>query len=133
MMNAYFGDNTDPARGEIWAEIQWTAWLLDGGVPLIVAYAIALVSAVLIAWRLARSRTLGEKSELWILAALILAYNVGACALTFSYPLFVGTMGLQFWVLNATLYAAGVTTFAELRRPSAGTSGRAEALTGQPT
>ena len=30
MMNMYFGDNTNIDRSNIWVEIQWTGWLLDG-------------------------------------------------------------------------------------------------------
>src|SRR5207248_2584901 len=38
MMYAYFGANPDPASGPLWAEIQWTGWLYDGGLPLMLAY-----------------------------------------------------------------------------------------------
>ncbi len=105
MMEVYFG-NTDPLRPSIWVEIQWTAWLIDGGVPLIVAYTAALVAALGFAFRLVRTRELDRAPELWTWAALILAYNVGAVALTFSYPVFIGQLGLQFWLLNATLFSA---------------------------
>jgi hypothetical protein len=37
MMNSYFGDKSNPLTQQIWVEIQWTGWLLDGGVPLIIA------------------------------------------------------------------------------------------------
>ena len=43
----------------------------------------------------------------------MLAYDVGAVALTFNYPLFIGQGGMEFWLLNAALFTAAV------RRPSA--------------
>lgn len=105
MMNAYFGDNSDPDRESIWVEIQWTGWLLDGGVPLIAAYTVALLLALLTAWRISGRRTVGDsKINLW--AAMIVGYNVGAIAITFNYPLFIGQGGLEFWLLNAGLYSA---------------------------
>ncbi len=110
MMNAYFGDNSDPERTSIWVEIQWTGWLLDGGVPLIIAYVAALFLTCRIAWRcaLGRRATTGN-NDLKIWGALILAYNVGAIAVTFNYPLFTGQGGLEFWLLNASLFAATET------------------------
>lgn len=112
MMNGYFGSNTDPARGGIWVEIQWTGWLLDGGVPLIVAYFAALVIAGLFAWRIARRAT----GDVWIWGALVLAYNMGALALTFSYPLFIGQSGLELWLLNGALFAAWRDSVTRQRR-----------------
>ncbi len=31
---------------------------------------------------------------------------MGATALTFSYPIFLSQSGMEFWLLNATLFAA---------------------------
>jgi hypothetical protein len=112
MMNYYFGDNSDPERRAIWAEVQWTAWLLDGGVPLILLYSAALVVACLAAWRIAVRARRGTL-EVW--AALILAYNVGALAVTFNYPIFLSQGGLEFWLLNACLIGAAAAS----RRPAA--------------
>lgn len=105
MMNLYFGDNSDLERAPIWVEIQLTAWLLDGGVPLIICYTIAVLVACWAAWRLATSTA---HRELGSWAALILGYNVGAVALTFNYPLFIGQGGMEFWLLNGCLFGAGV-------------------------
>jgi hypothetical protein len=105
MMNFYFGDNNNPARAPIWVEIQLTAWLLDGGLPLIVCYSAAVLLACWTAWRLATSTA---HRELGSWAALILGYNVGAVALTFNYPVFIGQGGMEFWFLNGCLFAASV-------------------------
>ena len=47
----------------------------------------------------------------WAVVAIVLiyvvfAYDVGALAMTFNYPLFIGQSGLEFWILNACLFAA---------------------------
>lgn len=102
MMNNYFGDNSDPNTTMIWAEEQFTAWLLDGGVPLILVYLYAVVVTVLFAYRLSLSRI---DPEMAIFAAVICAYDVGALATCFSYPFFGGQSGMEFWMINAVLFA----------------------------
>ena len=110
MMNSYFGDNSDPERASIWVEIQWTGWLLDGGIPLVIAYTITVLTALWATWKIARSRF---DDHLVVWGALLFGYNVGALAITFNYPLFIGESGLQFWLLNAALFSA-----AQLVRPT---------------
>jgi hypothetical protein len=96
MISRYFGDGTDA----IWAEIQWTGWLLDGGVPLIIAYTGALVGTTWACLRLALNHAVHDVAA-W--AATIVAYNAGAVALCFNYPIFMSTSGIEFWLLNAAL------------------------------
>jgi len=103
MMNRYLGTQNDPDSKPIWVEIMWTGWLLDGGIPLLIAYPAAIGIAVWFAWRVAISPLPGA---LPVQAATILAYNVGAIAVTFNYPYFIGQGGLEFWILNATLFGA---------------------------
>jgi hypothetical protein len=103
MMNYYFGDDDIPKSYMIWVEIQWTGWLLDGGVPLILAYCLALYYACRFAWRVAQCQALGSLGT-W--AALVLAYSVGTIAVTFNYPVFIGQAGMEFWLINAGLFAA---------------------------
>jgi hypothetical protein len=114
MMNAYFADHGDPERQPIWVEIQWTGWLLDGGVPLILAYLAALLIACRTAYRIA-IRAPAQSLAMW--GALIFAYDVGALALTFNYPLFIGQSGMEFWLLNATLFAAALPVRSRSPRP----------------
>ena len=107
MMNTYFGDNSDPDRAVMWVEIQWTGWLLDGGAPLILAYVAALLAAVWTMWRISGMRNSainGEGLSVW--GALLFAYNIGVIAVTFNYPIFTGTGGMEFWMLNAALFTA---------------------------
>lgn len=103
MMNLYFADRSDPLRPPLWVEIQWTGWLLDGGVPLVLAYLAAIALAFTTAIKLALSRTPGE---LWVWAGVVVAYNLGALAMTFDYPFFNSQGGLELWMLNGALFAA---------------------------
>ena len=117
MVNAYLGDDSDPERAAIWVEIQWTGWLVDGGVPLILAYVAALFLALWTAWRIALSRATDHRDNLWLWGALLFAYNVGALAVTFSYPLFIGQGGLEFWLLNAVVFSAARGVYPLLKSP----------------
>ncbi|HTK74732.1 MAG TPA: hypothetical protein VL371_05695 [Gemmataceae bacterium] len=104
MMFAYFGDASNTENGLVHAEIMWTGWLLDGGVPLMAAYAIALIVALIVSLRTATNRR--DRGGLWVEAAVLTGYNVGSIAVTFSYSLFVSQAGLEFWLFNALLYSA---------------------------
>ncbi|MBD2568821.1 hypothetical protein H6G59_13110 [Anabaena lutea FACHB-196] len=103
MINGYFGDNADLISQPIWVEIQWTAWLLDGGVPLIFAYVFTIYWACQTAWNIAINRKLGDFA-LW--GGLIFAYDIGVVALTFNYPIFMSQGGMEFWLLNTALFVA---------------------------
>lgn len=103
MINKYFGDNTDLVSQPIYVEIQWTAWLLDGGVPLILAYVFTIYWACQTAWNIAINRQLGDFA-LW--GALIFAYDIGVLAITFNYPIFMSQGGMEFWLLNTALFVA---------------------------
>jgi hypothetical protein len=102
MMYEYFGDPSNLDNPPIWAEIQWTGWLLDGGVPLILAYLIALAMTFQYALKTTLAKT---PTELGAFAAFIFAYNLGALAQTFDNPFFIGQGGMEFWFMNALLYA----------------------------
>ncbi|UUO16204.1 MULTISPECIES: hypothetical protein [Aphanizomenonaceae] len=107
MMNNYFGDNTYLESQPIWVEIQWTGWLLDGGVPLILAYVAALYLAGITAWKIAINRKLGDFA-LW--GGLVFAYNLGAIAITFNYPIFNSQGGMELWLLNGALFVVANNT-----------------------
>jgi hypothetical protein len=103
MMNYYFGDNSNPDTRGIWVEEQWTAWLLDGGVPLILAYVLAIFIAMRTAFKIALSPV---EPELAFFAVIICGYDLGAFASSFGYAYFASQDGLEFWLLNAALFAA---------------------------
>ena len=103
MMNRYFGADTNPDSPPLWAEIQPTAWLFDGGVLLLVARYGAVVAAVGMAAYLAlRVRD----DSLAGLAAVVAAYDLSILVNTLGYSNFLSQGGMLFWVLNAALYAA---------------------------
>lgn len=116
MMASYFAQGSTAAP--IWVEIQWTGWIVDGGIPLTLAYLAAILLALATAWRVARTRAGPQARDLPFWGAVVLAYSIGALALTFSYPLFLGQTGMEFWLLNATL-AAAATGAASARDPAA--------------
>ena len=101
MMNAYFGDPAMPDSPPLWVEVQWTAWAVDGGVPLMVAYVLALVIALGTAGRCA-----ALAADPWVAGwgAFMVAYDVATLAMTFSYVPFIAQIGLEFWMLNASLF-----------------------------
>jgi hypothetical protein len=104
MTRSYFGDPTNPKSEGIWTEIQWTAWVLDGGLPLVLAYAAAILVAVG-----ATARVALRTPDRWLAgwAALLTAYGVAVFATTFSYVPFIGQAGMEFWFLNAAVWTAG--------------------------
>jgi len=103
MVNNYFSDNTDPVSQPLWVEIQWTGWLFDGGIFLVIAYAMALYLACQTAWNISGNKKLGDFA-LW--GGLIFAYNIGDIVITFNYPIFISQGGMEFWLLNTALFVA---------------------------
>jgi hypothetical protein len=103
MMHGYFGDRSKLESTEIWAEVQTTVWMLDGGFPLLILYVGALAAAAWYEWRLAM-RLLVREDRYW--AATVAAVNIGTLALVFSFVPFVTQVGLQFWFLEGALHGA---------------------------
>jgi hypothetical protein len=112
MMFYYFGDPTNTKNPALWAEIQLTAWLYDGGIALVLIYTLAIVLAFRVSYRTALNPKSGELATL---AAVVFAYDVGVLAATFDSCIFIGAGGLDFWMLNAMLFNAAYHT---LRKPA---------------
>lgn len=119
-MYAYFGDRG--SSPPIYVEVQLTGWILDGGIPLAACYYLALVMATWVAWRLA-SR-IPTREPLWILAAVVVAYNLGAIAISFGYPIFMSQQGMELWLLNGVLFAAYRARQRALEQQARSQSGR---------
>jgi hypothetical protein len=76
-----------------------------------VAYVAALAVTFQVALKIALSRNCGN---LWLWGAMLFGYDIWVFANTFAYPVFIGQGGLEFWLLNALLWAAASQT---VRRP----------------
>jgi len=103
MMRHYFGDAGNLNSPPIWAEVQWPAWILDGGFILLLLYTAALLVSLREAALLVRR---GRSEEVWSLAALVLAVNAGTVALAFGFTPFTTQHGLQYWLLSGALLGA---------------------------
>ena len=100
MVGSYVGVS---ASRQIWAEIQPTAWILDGGLFLLVFYGMALLTTVV--WELKLVGLLPDRNDrLW--ASAVVAANIGTLALVVSFVPFTTQLGLQFWFLEGLLYGA---------------------------
>jgi hypothetical protein len=106
MVHTYFGDGSPG----LWAEIQWSAWLFDGGIALMFLYAsaILIVSSRCLKIALRQGRAADPALTLW--GPVILAYNVGVLAVCFNYAVFEGTGGVEFWLINMALLSAAQNT-----------------------
>jgi hypothetical protein len=95
-----FGNPND--RG-VFVEIMIQAWVVDGGIPLLLSYGIAIALAMTRTFQIAlRSRD--REIRFW--AAVVFASNLSVIATCFSYVAFIGVMGTQFWFLSAVVHAA---------------------------
>jgi hypothetical protein len=112
MMRNYFGNPQNADSPAIWVEIQWTGWLLDGGLPLMVVYAVAVAVACWVSLRVALSRLPGDL-PLW--GGVVFGLNVGTVAVTFNYPIFMSQGGMEFWMLNTALFSAAVASLRQAR------------------
>jgi hypothetical protein len=103
MMSFYFGGPSDADVPAVFAEVQPNAWLLDGGVFLLLFYGLALTVTATNDVKLVR--TLANRDDrLW--AAAVIAANFGTLALVFSFVPFGTAAGMQFWFLEGALHGA---------------------------
>lgn len=103
MMRGYFGDPSNLDSTALWAEVQPSAWVIDGGLVLVALYVAALLAVAVHQWRLIRSLPDPEERR-W--AAAVAAVNAGTIALIFSFVPFNTQVGLQFWFLEGALHGA---------------------------
>lgn len=98
MAGGYFG--TPGLRG-IWAEIQITGWMLDGGILMIALYSGAIVAAAASQYRLAMHP---QYPRLAVCAGVVFAANLGIATMVFSFTPFVTQIGIQYWFLAGALH-----------------------------
>jgi hypothetical protein len=96
----YFG-SSDPNIPPIWAEIQFTGWMIDGGVLMIVLYVGALIATARSQFNLARSP---QYPRLGTCAAVVLAAGLGPAVMIVSFTPFVAQIGIQYWFLAGALH-----------------------------
>jgi hypothetical protein len=107
MMSAYFGEPTNWQYPALWAEIQLTGWLYDGGVLLWICYAGAITAATYHTYRIAGS----SETHLSDLATMVLTVQILIIGLCFTGPVFNTQTGILFWLLSASAFAAERTAF----------------------
>ncbi len=105
MAATYFGMFTLDSPS-LWAEIQFTGWMIDGGVLLIALYCGALVVTALAQWRIAM---LSTNPKLSTCAAVVLSTNLGVAALIFSFTPFNTQIGIQYWFFAGALHGVAST------------------------
>lgn len=108
VMNATFGTGNVPASAGLWAEIAWTGWLYDGGIPYLVSMVMAIGTTCFKTWNIAISY---RETEIGIIAALIFAYDMAVVAGTFNAHTLFSTGGMEFWLLNTALFTATYSNY----------------------
>ena len=98
MAAGYFA--TASSIPSIWAEIQVTGWIIDGGVPLAVLYVAALVVAARFDLRTALKTSI---PKLAACGAVVFAANIGTVVMIISFTPFVTQIGIQYWFLAGAL------------------------------
>jgi len=101
MVRSYFGTEGNLNSPPIWVEIQFSAWVLDGGLPLLFCYSMATVLALAFTLRQASQCT---DSRLKVWGLLVAGYSLSIIAVMFSYVPFIGQLGLEYWLLNAAYW-----------------------------
>lgn len=100
MAAMYFGGG-NPNSPSIWAEIQFTGWMIDGGVLMVTIYLGALAAVTVSQYRLAM---LTHFPRLAVCAAVILAAGLGPAITILSFTPFVAQIGIQYWFLAGALH-----------------------------
>ncbi len=100
MASGYFG-STNPNSLPIWAEIQFTGWMIDGGVLMIAVYLGALATATVSQWRISQAT---QYPRLAVCGAVILAAGLGPAIMIISFTPFVAQVGIQYWFLAGALH-----------------------------
>jgi hypothetical protein len=100
MAAAYF-QPTNLDSPPLWAEIQFTSWMIDGGILLIALYVCVLVVSAMAQWNVAMFQ---RYPRLATCGAVVMSLNLGVAALIFSFTPFNTQIGLQYWFLAGALH-----------------------------
>ena len=97
MAAGYFNQSNVP---NLWAEIQLTGWMIDGGVLMIALYGGTLVYASMFDSAVARHTFAPRVAAC---GAVVFAANLGTLVMIISFTPFVTQIGLQYWFLAGAL------------------------------
>ncbi len=103
MMRMHFISLTPNPSPAIWVEIQATGWLIDGGIPLLATYSLAIAAVM---WQLFRLTKPERGGPLAYPAAIVFCLNLFMIGQANAGPSFNSTGGMQFWLCTAVLFAA---------------------------
>jgi hypothetical protein len=103
MMQVYFGDPTMWQAPPIHVEIQLTGWLLDGGIPLLFLYGVALLMALRFSYRVAAH---AATTALQDVAMTMLCLQLTIVCLCLTGPAFNTQLGILFWSATGALFGA---------------------------
>lgn len=102
MMQVYF-DRGDPSQSPpMYAEIQLTGWLLDGGVLMWLLYGGAVLTALVYSYRVLTAFPDRSTRDLTL---IVFAMNIVIAGQSFAGPTFNTQMGIQFWLMATALYS----------------------------
>lgn len=102
MMSAYFGEPENWRFPALWAEIQPTGWLYDGGVILWLFYGGAIAASTYRVFQIAGDRD----SDLSDYATMVFSVQMLVIGLCFTGPVFNTQMGILFWLLSTSVFGA---------------------------
>jgi hypothetical protein len=105
MMRLYFGNEDNVNSPPLWAEVQWPAWVLDGGIIVLLLYGLALLHTAVYEYKVCRTI---QSPRLANIAVVIFAANAGVVALTLGFTPFTTQVGLQYWFLAGLLHGASL-------------------------
>ena len=104
MPSAMFGTRlVPPDRAPIYAETQIEFWILDGGLPVLIAYPLALIMAVFSA---VKTAVKCPDPEIAYWAGAVLIFTVTVITAAMGGATFMAPMGVQFWALLGAVYGA---------------------------
>jgi hypothetical protein len=105
MMSAYFPEPGNWQHPSLYAEIQPTGWIYDGGVLMCVFYPAALFVAMRYVYKvaIARGDPLSDSATVLFIVQLLV---FGLC---FTGPVFNTQIGIMFWLSTAMLYGCQKT------------------------
>lgn len=91
-------------KNNFWAEIEWTSWVLDGGILLVFSYALMILLTLTVALKAMKKAPVEYNAKLRVWATFLFAYNLTFFGLTFVAHPFNSQSGMEFWLINAVFY-----------------------------